>query len=461
MMKKYLLVGIDKYKNGYIPPLDYCKNDITEWEKLLKSLNFTPFCDAILDEQATLKSVKSTIENFMKSIGKNDVGVFVFSGHGVQYIEDPTKFKDENGGKDEYVQVYDGEIVDDELRILFDTNPNRGLLVFIADSCHSGVFDLDNEAYKKNLGKSLGQYMSLRIEENILGNTFKNDIIKKNIFIKSFSIDELKPPDDVIGKTLLPEITFSACDPMDLTGPIEVGGVKYSRYSYYLIQTIKKNPNITYDRLHLSVKDILNKDYKQKPQLIYTEENLINQPVFSENNNPITKKNMATIYPRNMKDINKYLSFSFMIDDSENFQIAHTEISPEKGLVILIRFAKVTEKFKNVYTVEQLEVLVIHSFSEKPNEYFELDLSAPEPVRFSGSTENNDFHGTSMVDLDVMIKTAALPSVDVPKYTFAKPFIIAKGQKLHLSAYINGVLNLEPKNVGGHNCNGTIGSTGG
>jgi hypothetical protein len=70
----------------------------------------------------------------------DDVFVFFYSGHGGQTPSSADVREIDN--RDEYLAVYDGHLVDDELGRLFDAIPARISLVAI-DACHSGGFAKD------------------------------------------------------------------------------------------------------------------------------------------------------------------------------------------------------------------------------------------------------------------------------------------------------------------------------
>jgi hypothetical protein len=135
-----LFAGITDYPGG--GDLPECANDAIKLAEALRNRNLlTPDRQIILtDGQATVANIRSGMQRMASQIGPDDVFVFFYSGHGGQ-TPGATDSR-EIDGSNEFLQVYDGPLVDDELGTLFDGI--RGRLSLIAlDACHSGGFAKD------------------------------------------------------------------------------------------------------------------------------------------------------------------------------------------------------------------------------------------------------------------------------------------------------------------------------
>lgn len=154
--KRALIIGINKYR--YMEQeyqLKGCVNDAKLMNNvLLHKFNFEPDnIVMLLDEQATLSGITQAMEHFAKTLEKDDVFVFHFSGHGGD-CNIHTEFTDEGTGKDNcilphddsepsetepsgkiYREVRDGQFSDWLARIAEKTH----YTTLIFDACYSGT----------------------------------------------------------------------------------------------------------------------------------------------------------------------------------------------------------------------------------------------------------------------------------------------------------------------------------
>jgi len=131
-MKKAICVGINNYP-GISNDLQGCVNDAYDWSTLLNEYGFAT--SLLLDSQATRQNIKTALDDLVVSAAEGDVVVFTYSGHGTQFIEFGG---DEGDAYDEALSVYDGRILDDELRVIINQIDPRVTLLVISDSCFSG-----------------------------------------------------------------------------------------------------------------------------------------------------------------------------------------------------------------------------------------------------------------------------------------------------------------------------------
>lgn len=132
-MKKALCIGINNYP-GSGNDLNGCVNDANDWLARLKSFGFET--KLLLDAQATKSTIISEFDALITQAKAGDVVVLTYSGHG-------TSIKDSNGdepdGYDEALYVYDGAMLDDQLRTILQKTKAGVHVVVIPDSCFSGT----------------------------------------------------------------------------------------------------------------------------------------------------------------------------------------------------------------------------------------------------------------------------------------------------------------------------------
>ena len=109
-MKQAICVGINNYP-GMSNDLQGCVNDANDWAGLLTEFGFD--VEVLLDNQGTRENIKTALRNLVSALGPGDYGVFTYSGHGT-YNRDTNG--DEPDSYDEALYVYDGILLDDELR---------------------------------------------------------------------------------------------------------------------------------------------------------------------------------------------------------------------------------------------------------------------------------------------------------------------------------------------------------
>jgi len=133
--KKALCIGINDYP-GTQNDLRGCVNDCEEWSKLLQQKFGFGYIQKLLNDQATIKNVKNAINKLISSAKAGDVLVITYSGHGSSVVD---YNGDEPDARDETLYLYDGNLVDDEIRSALSKLPAAVSLTIISDSCHSGT----------------------------------------------------------------------------------------------------------------------------------------------------------------------------------------------------------------------------------------------------------------------------------------------------------------------------------
>jgi hypothetical protein len=233
-MKKAVCVGINNYP-GIFNDLKGCVNDAKDWSALLQGFGFE--VSMMLDSQATRASVKAALQGLVNSTNAGDIAVFTYSGHGTQVTDFSS---DEGDPYDEAIYLYDGTVVDDDLRVILQGIHPQATLVVISDSCFSG--SVTRIAGEKAIPRFVPPVVSTA------GRTAKRQF--------------LLPEAD------MPELLITGCSNSEYSYDAEFNGRPNGAMSAYAIQVIKQNPNVTYRELYSSLRQQLpSKDYPQTPQL--------------------------------------------------------------------------------------------------------------------------------------------------------------------------------------------------
>lgn len=128
---------------GWNGPLVACEKDARDMLKIAASQGYETV--ALLTKDATRKAFRDAIEGAAGRLKQGDTLVLSYSGHGAQVTDTNG---DEIDGLDETWCLYDGEIVDDELALLWSKFQPGVHIVVYSDSCHSGTVIKNFEAMK-------------------------------------------------------------------------------------------------------------------------------------------------------------------------------------------------------------------------------------------------------------------------------------------------------------------------
>lgn len=139
--KKYaLIVGVESSKWGACPGADKDSNTMLD---LVQKYTDDTHIVKLNNKAATVAAVKKALEDQIKKVDEDCLLIFTYSGHGGQYNKS-SNAKDETDGKDEFLCLYDGALIDNDLWTMF--GECKGRIFFVADCCHSGtIFRLPNE----------------------------------------------------------------------------------------------------------------------------------------------------------------------------------------------------------------------------------------------------------------------------------------------------------------------------
>jgi hypothetical protein len=256
-MKKALCVGINNY-SGISNDLKGCVNDANDWANLLAFSGFQ--VEKILDKRATKQNILNALDGLVTSAASGDQIVFTYSGHGTSVAD---KSGDEVDSFDEALYVYDGVLLDDELRVVLQKlNPDVHMVV-ISDSCFSGsVTRVSPMATGLSQAAAIPRYV-------------KTDDIPPGAKIRKRLLAE----EDMV------EILLSGCSDSEYSYDAEINGRWNGAMSAYALSVIRKGQ--TFNELYALLRGILpSTEYPQTPQLEGSEENK-NRIVFAENTEPL------------------------------------------------------------------------------------------------------------------------------------------------------------------------------
>lgn len=233
-MKRAVCVGINNYP-GIFNDLKGCVNDAKDWSAYLQGLGFD--VSLILDSQATRTNVTAALQGLVGTANAGDIGVFTYSGHGTQVTD---RSSDEGDPYDEAICLYNGNVIDDELRVLLEGLHPQATLVVISDSCFSGsVTRLAGE-------KAIPRFMPPTVST------------AGRVARRSFLLPEAD----------MPEILLTGCSDSEYSYDAEFDGRPNGAMTALALRVIRQNPNATYREFHAGLRALLpSNDYPQSPQL--------------------------------------------------------------------------------------------------------------------------------------------------------------------------------------------------
>jgi hypothetical protein len=124
-----------KYYEGWEGPLIACENDAADMLSIARAQGYETV--PLKTAEATKKRVRDAITAAAARLKTGDTLVISYSGHGGQVRD--TNGDEKDDGLDETWCLFDGEIVDDELALLWTKFQPGVRIVVYSDSCHSGT----------------------------------------------------------------------------------------------------------------------------------------------------------------------------------------------------------------------------------------------------------------------------------------------------------------------------------
>ena len=239
-MKRAVCIGINNYP-GIFNDLKGCVNDAQDWSAWLQGLGFD--VRVLLDSQATRANVKAALQGLIDVTNAGDIAVFTYSGHGTQVVDSGSE---EGDPYDEAICLYDGNVIDDELRTILQRIPPQATLVVISDSCFSGsVTRIAGE-------KAVPRFIPPRVSTE--GRTARQPFL--------------------LPEANMPEILITGCSDSEYSYDAEFNGRPNGAMTALALRVIQQNPAATYRDFHIALRALLpSEDYPQSPQLEGSEAN--------------------------------------------------------------------------------------------------------------------------------------------------------------------------------------------
>jgi metacaspase-1 len=258
MAKRAFCVGINDYPYDG-SDLNGCVNDARAWSQLLIERFGFAASDVILvtDAEATKANIMAGLADLLDGAKDGDVLVFTNSSHG-SYVADTDA---DEPKYDETMCPYDvaeNQIVDDELRKLFQAVNDDAHVVIISDSCHSGT--VTRAAIDENIpGMRTPDDRRVRF----LNPALRGDPVLANPW-KAKPKGPEKYPESGMKQLLL-----SGCTDKEYSYDALLDGTYNGAMTFHAIQAIREaDYQITYNQLHKRLQFLLDEaGYNQHPQL--------------------------------------------------------------------------------------------------------------------------------------------------------------------------------------------------
>jgi metacaspase-1 len=133
-----LHIGLNRvdpaHYGGWSGPLVACEADADDMHAIAQEQDYTG--TLLKTGDATRAAVITQIRDAAKTLVNKDIFFLSYSGHGGQV---PDLSGEEYDLKDETWCLYDGQLIDDELRLLWGEFAKGVRILVLSDSCHSGT----------------------------------------------------------------------------------------------------------------------------------------------------------------------------------------------------------------------------------------------------------------------------------------------------------------------------------
>jgi len=243
-------VDPDHY-NGWSGPLKACENDADDMHRLAVDQGFD--ATVLKTAAATRAGVTGHIEKAAGVLESGDFFLLTYAGHGGQ-LKDVDG--DEEDLKDETWCLFDGQLLDDELNVLWAQFAGGVRILLLSDSCHSGSVSKGMSAGTKAIADDDdgGTYRFMPRKAAV--DTFK----KNRQFYASLQLDLPDPRPSISATVRL----ISGCQDNQRSGESQGNGL-FTRALTTLWEGGKFEGD--YDRLHRLICEAL-PDRQQPNQLV-------------------------------------------------------------------------------------------------------------------------------------------------------------------------------------------------
>lgn len=180
--------------SGWSGPLSACESDANDMEAIAKAGGFSKITK-LLTSKATRAAVINTLNSYASQMKAGDFLFVSYSGHGGQV---PDYSGEEADNKDETWCLYDGQLIDDELKIQWQKFV-KGVRIFIlSDSCHSGTVSRDalvRDAKSSGLGVPRAMPAAIALKTYRDNKGFYDNIIAgiNNSGVQNIQMNDINP----------------------------------------------------------------------------------------------------------------------------------------------------------------------------------------------------------------------------------------------------------------------------
>ncbi|GAA2741035.1 caspase family protein [Terrabacter aerolatus] len=259
MSKRALLIGVNEYA---IPGADLrgCVNDVHDIADALKDLyGFAdPDITMLVDGDATKAAMTRAMSDLVDSARPGDVLYLHYSGHGSNVPD--TSGDETTDHRDEILCPHDLDfhdpLLDDWLRTTFDRLDPGATLTVVMDCCHSGSNTREPPRPDAPPPEVLSRYLPNPDDEAAGGE-----------FTGTPNRSRRRRPQQDVHVVDITETLLSGCRDDQTSADADIGGTYHGALTYYLVQAMREDPNVTYRQLHARTLAGLTGNYDQVPQL--------------------------------------------------------------------------------------------------------------------------------------------------------------------------------------------------
>lgn len=191
-----LEVDPDCYE-GWPGIMRVCDADARDMAQLLED-GFS--CSTLISAKATRAAVIAEIRSAAQTMAAGDLFVLFYSGHG-SFV--PDLDDDEAKQSDQTWCLYDGQLIDDELYVLWSEFAKGTRIVVLSDSCYSGSII---KQLAMTLGEDAAPGLVKAIPPDIARMTYEANKASYDQILAPFKVDD--PRQDVKARVIL----ISACE---------------------------------------------------------------------------------------------------------------------------------------------------------------------------------------------------------------------------------------------------------
>jgi len=185
-----LAVGVDKFQDTKIEPLQYAAKDANDFGKTIQQIKTENYSEKktpiiLTNENATQRRITAELSNLIKNVKQNDVVILFFSGHGVREYADTYFLANDVESTNLWGTAVNYDVIRKVMRTL-EEDKQCNVIIFM-DACYAGEMgskSFEKEVYEVKAG--IVEFYSSTKEQKS-----KEDPISKNGFFTRALIDGL------------------------------------------------------------------------------------------------------------------------------------------------------------------------------------------------------------------------------------------------------------------------------